>query len=200
MEVTELNRTLVWVPVVLAAAVLPMISALTAKKQSGSFAQRWIICLIANIAVFCLVLFGYVFQGFIDYAIVRPDSIFGDAYSPFQFSWWQKGTIYLQTRSFFPQTEQLGLIALVSLVVSWATLFGKTRREWAIFGCRAAFLAYTIFDIALAIVNDSSILELMKNLVFDLIGAIIFGAAASVLINLIFGKTWLRRRASNLPA
>jgi hypothetical protein len=197
MEVTELNRTLLWLPVVLAAAVLPLISALTAKK-TGSFAKSWIICWIANLAVFCLVLFGYIFQGCVDY-VIAPDPIFGGPYSPFQFSWWQKGTIFLRNLSFIPPTEGLGLIALVSLVISWATLFGKTRRQWAIFGCRAAFLAYAIVDIALAIVNDSSILELMKNLVFDLIGAILFGAAASVLISFIF-ETWLRRRASDLPA
>jgi hypothetical protein len=40
----------------------------------------------------------------------------------------------------------------------------------------------------------------MKNLVFDLIGAILFGAAASVLISLIFGETRLRRRPVDLTA
>jgi hypothetical protein len=38
---------------------------------------------------------------------------------------------------------------------------------------------------------------LIKNLVFDLVGAILFGAAASVLISFIFGQTWLRRRAND---
>lgn len=193
LEVTE-NRELLWVAVVLAAAIFPVMSALTAKKGSGSLAKRWIICWIANIAVFCLVLFGFMFQGFVDYAIAHSHPFFDDPYFPFHLSWWQKGTIYLRSAPFIQDTQSLAAIALLALIISWVTLFGKSRRQWAIFGCRSAFLAYVIFDIALAIVNDSSILELMKNLVFDLVGAILFGAAASVLISLIFGETWLRRR------
>ena len=69
LEVTESNRELLWVAVVLAAAILPVMSALTAKKGSNSLAKRWIICGIANIVVFCLVLFGFMFQGVVDYAI-----------------------------------------------------------------------------------------------------------------------------------
>ena len=198
---TELNRELLWVAAALAAAILPVISALTAKKRSGSFAKRLIICWIANIAVFCLVLFGFMFQGLVDYTIGESDPIFGDPYSPFHLSWWEKGRIYLSSQLFIQglaSTEGLAEIALLSLIISWATLFGKNRRQWAIFGCRSAFLAYVVLDIAVAIVNDSSILELMKNLVFDLIGAILFGAAASVLISLIFGETWLRRRPVEL--
>lgn len=198
LEVTEFRTELLWVPAVLAAAILPVISALTAKNGSGSLVKRWIICWIANIAVFCLVLFGFMFQGFVDYAIADRDPVFGDPYFPFHFSWWQKGTIYLSSLSFILGTQGLAAIALLSLVISWATLFGKNRRQWAIFGCRAAFLAYVIVDIVLAIVNDSSIVELMKNLVFDLIGAILFGAVASVLISLIFGEMWLSRRRVNL--
>jgi hypothetical protein len=192
LEVTEFRGEILWVAVVLAAAILPMISALTAKRRSGNLAKRWIICWIANIGVFCLVLFGFMFQGLVDYAITQPDPFFGDQYSPFHLSWWQKGTIYLKSVSF--STQGLAAIVLLSLIISWATLFGKNRRQWAIFGCRAAFLAYVIVDIVLAIVNDSSIQELMKNLVFDLIGAILFGAVASVLISLIFGEMSLRRR------
>jgi hypothetical protein len=193
LEVTESNRKLLWAAVVLAAAILPVMSALTAKKASDSLAKRWIICGIANIVVFCLVLFGFMFEGIVDYAISDADPIFGDPYSPFQFNWWQKGRIYLSSTSFIPNMQGLAAIALLSLIISWVTLFGKSRRQWAIFGCRSAFLAYVIFDIVLAIVNDSSILELMKNLVFDLVGAILFGASASVLISCIFGETWLRR-------
>jgi len=196
--VTELNGELLWIPVVLAAAILPVISALTANKASGSLAKRWIICWIANIAMFCLVLFGFMFQGFVDYAIADRDPFFGDPYFPFHFSWWQKGRIYLSGALSMQSTQGLAAIALLSLVISWVTLFGKNRRQWAIFGCRAAFLAYVIFDIVGAIVKDSSILGLMKDLVFDLIGAILFGAAASVLIGLIFSETRLGRRRVNL--
>jgi hypothetical protein len=198
LEVTEFRGEILWVAVALAAAILPVISALTAKKGSGSLAKRWIICWIANIAVFCLVSFGFMFQGLVDYAIGQPDPFFGDPYSPFHFSWWQKGTIYLRSLSFIRSTQSLAAIVLLSLIICWATLFGKNRRQWSICGCRAAFLAYVIVDIVLAIVNDSSIQELMKNLVFDLIGAILFGAVASVLISLIFGETWLRRRPVDL--
>jgi hypothetical protein len=197
LEVSELNRDFLWVAAVLAAAILPVISALTAKKGSGSLFKRWIICWIANIAVFCLVSLGFMFQGLVDYAIA---DVFGDPYFPFHLSWWQRGEIYLSSGLFIQTTQGLSAIALLSLIISWVTLFGKNRRQWAIFGCRAAFLAYVIVDIVLAIVNDSSILELMKNLVFDLIGAILFGAAASVLISLIFGETWLRRRPVDLTA
>jgi len=196
--VTESNRELLWVAVVLAAAILPVMSALTAKKGSNSLAKRWIICGIANIVVFCLVLFGFMFQGVVDYAIADADPFFGGPYSAFHLSWWQKGRIYLSSASFIPNTEGLAAIALLSLIISWVTLFGKRRRQRAVFGCRSAFLAYVTFDIVLAIVNDSSILELMKNLVFDLVGAILFGAAASVLISLIFGEMWLRRRPVEL--
>src|SRR5437660_8485289 len=97
-------------------------------------------------------------------------------------------------------TQCLAAIALLSLIISWVTLFGKNRRQWAIFGCRSAFLAYVIFDIVGAIVKDSSILALMKDLVFDLIGAILFGAVASLLISLIFGEMLLRRRPVDLTA
>src|SRR6266478_914236 len=193
LEVTELREEILWVAVVLAAAILPVISTLTAEKKSGSLAKRWMICLLANIGVFCLVLFGFMFQGLVDYAIVHPDPFFGDPYSPFHFSWWQKGTIYLRSLSFI-RGQSLAAIALLSLIISWVTLFGKNRRQWAIFGCRSAFLAYVTVDIVLAIVNDSSILELIKDLVFDLIGAILFGAAASVLISLIFGEMRVGRR------
>src|SRR5713226_8582918 len=154
LEVTELNRELLWVAVVLAAAILPVMSALTAKKGSASLAKRWIICWIANIVVFCLVLFGFMFQGLVDYAIADADPFFGDPYSAFHFSWWQKGRIFLSSAPFIQDTQDLAAIALLSLIISWVTLFGKNRRQWAIFGCRSAFLAYVIFDIVLAIVND----------------------------------------------
>src|SRR5207245_1528915 len=131
-------------------------------------------------------------------AIADTDLFFGDPYFPFHLSWWQKGSIFLSSISFIQITQGLAAIALLSLIISWVTLFGKNRRQWAIFGCRSAFLTYVVFDIALSIVNDSSILELMKNLVFDLIGAILFGVAASVLISLIFGETLLRRQPVEL--
>jgi hypothetical protein len=198
LEVTEFRVEILWVAVGLAAAVLPMMSALTARKGTGRLLKRWTLCWIANIVVFCLVSFGFMFQGLVDFSLTPRDPFFGDPYSPFHLNWWQKGTIYLKSLSF--GAEGLAAIILLSLIISWATLFGKNRRQWAIFGCRAAFLAYVIVDIALAIINDSSIQELMKDLVFDLIGAILFGALASVLISLIFGETLLRRRAADLPA
>jgi NhaP-type Na+/H+ or K+/H+ antiporter len=47
----------------------------------------------------------------------------------------------------------------------------------------------------IALVNDSSIQDVIKNIVFDFIGAILFGAFAGLLVSWIFTAKKTRRDA-----
>ena len=174
------NGAAVWAAVVLAAAVLPVISALTVGGRDRTFAKRWLMCLMGNAIILLLVSFGFAFQRSVDLALIERDP-----YAVFDFSWFEKIKLYLSS-SFLAATW--GPIILISLIISLVTLYGKNRRQRAVFGCRGAFLTYVACDIALAIVKDLSIVELIKDVVFDFVGAILFGAAASVLLSIIFGE------------
>jgi hypothetical protein len=176
VEIAMETRTF-WIAAMIAGVFFPIISAVTMGSRNGGAWQRVVRSGLAYGVVFGLVYSGFAFQALIDFGATQ------DPYFPINLSWFDIAKIYLIGGM---GSGNIGLICLLSLLIAWVTLFGKNRQQWAIFGCRAAFITYVCNDILVAIVNDSSIQTLIKDIIFDLVGAIIFGAFAAVFLGWIF--------------
>jgi hypothetical protein len=179
-----METRILWIAAIAAGVFFPVFSALTLDRKNGGALKRLVRSWLAYGAVFGLVYLGFAFQGLIDFGNAK------DPYFPIYLGWFEVVKLYFILG---PGTGSVGMIWLLSLLICWVTLFGKDRRQWAIFGCRAAFLTYASYDILATIVSNSSIYALIKEIVFDLVGAILFGAFVAVLLAWIFPEAQRKR-------
>jgi hypothetical protein len=163
-----------WIPALIAAIVLPLLSAVVTKSVPGTFLPRYLRCLVSYGIVCFLISLGYLFQG----SLPNPRQSVGYSLT----SGWDFWSTLV--RGFYFSISQLAAPVLAGCVASFVLLVATDDRSQSANTFRAAFVAFFTLDILLGMETGFSGTEYIYNVAFDLVGAFFLS---------VFGPFFVRR-------
>ena len=150
-----------WIPAMIAALVLPLLSAVVTKTVPGSFIPRYFRCLLSYLVISFLISLGYLFQD----SLPNPSRSVGYTLTNGWAFW-----ITLIRQAYFSISPLAGPV-LTGCITSFVLLVATDDRSQSTNTFRAAFVTFFTLDILLGMEIGFRGMEYIYNVGLDLVGA-----------------------------
>jgi len=179
-----MNLDDLWIPAAMAAAILPLFSALLLSKGKRGYAFRYLRCLAAYVVVWLLVSVGYLVQGSL------PSPMRSIQYS--NVSGWEFARLLVMNE--YQQLSNLASTILAASVICFSLLIGDNQRSRSTNTFRAGFVALMALDLLFGMETGFTGTQYIYNLAFNLFGAFLLSVFAPFFVaRLIPASNDLRR-------